>query len=578
MTEHRHTVPATPHPAPATDAAESPNRFALGLPYALLIAAAFALLTWASWNGLSELGTRWLNDEAYSHGILMPLIILFLVAGNRERIERRRFTPSWTGFALFSGALVFLVAEISQILTLIHYAYLAALCGLIWAVMGRASHYVLIPVSLLLFAIPLPYFAQASLTADLQYLSTQFGVAMLELIDVPVFTEGNIIDLGVFQLQVVEACAGLNYLFPLLGIGHICAYLFQGALWKRIVIVLSCIPVAVLMNAGRIAATGLMVKAYGPAAAEGFFHYFQGWLVFVLSTAFLIGEMAVLNRIGGRSMPLWEMFDLRRQAPGDGDPAAVTPKQTRRIPATLVAGVAAIGMTLVATYAVSGRAEVIPERSPFALFPAMVDDWIGRRSALDANTLGVLEVDDYLISSYASMEEDANVELFVAYYESQRSGAGPHSPKVCLPGGGWEILAIDRVSVPIPGHGMARVNRAVIQKGRDNRVAYYWFQQRGRIFANEFAMKWHLFKDGLLMNRSDGALVRVLTPIHRAEDAELAEQRLQHFVQDMWPVLPGYVPGGNPLAAAQPVGAISRSRPNGQTAYRDLEIAPTDTP
>ena len=150
----------------------------------------------------------------------------------------------------------------------------------------------------LLAALPLPVFLQNELSSRLQLWSSALGIGCLQLVGVMAYREGNVIDLGPIQLQVVEACSGVRYLFPLIALTLLCAYLYRESLWKRILLVLSSIPISILLNGFRIGAIGLLVEAYGGSAAEGFSHFFEGWVFFVASLGLLCAEMWVLARVG----------------------------------------------------------------------------------------------------------------------------------------------------------------------------------------------------------------------------------------------------------------------------------------
>lgn len=117
------------------------------------------------------------------------------------------------------------------------------------------------------------------------------------MFQIPVFLEGNIIDLGVYQLQVVEACSGLRYLFPLMSLGFIAAYFYQAAFWKRAIVFLMTIPITILMNSFRIGVIGVMVDNWGISMAEGFLHDFEGWIIFMACAAilFFAGRFAGKN-------------------------------------------------------------------------------------------------------------------------------------------------------------------------------------------------------------------------------------------------------------------------------------------
>ena len=139
-----------------------------------------------------------------------------------------------------------------------------------------------------------------------------------------------------------------------------------------------------------------------------------------------------------------------------------------------------------------------------------------------------------IFSRTMSVREGKPINLYVAYYGSQRKGSSPHSPRVCIPGGGWEITDLQRNSYANPATGIKlSYNRAVIEKGSDKQIVYYWFSQRGRNIANEYVSKWYLLEDAVLQNRTDGALVRLTTPVGRSESEHEADERLQAFLP-MW--------------------------------------------
>src|SRR5262249_38430578 len=183
------------------------------------------------------------------------------------------------------------------------------------------------------------------------------------------------------------------------------------------------------------------------------------------------------------------------------------------------------------SFSLSGRHEIVPERARFVSFPATLGPWQGRRPALlEAEIEQVLKPDDYIISDYSKANNDV-VNFYVAYYASQRKGYSPHSPIVCIPGGGWQIATFDRTSYHSEPLGVTLpLNRVVIARDNNKQLVYYWFVQRGRNVANEYWSKWYLFVDAVVKNRTDGALVRLVTPLYASESEDAADGRLQSFI------------------------------------------------
>jgi EpsI family protein len=188
------------------------------------------------------------------------------------------------------------------------------------------------------------------------------------------------------------------------------------------------------------------------------------------------------------------------------------------------------------------RAEALPTRQSFTLFPNNIGSWTGKRSSLDAVYLDALKLDDYVIADYRRPGEQS-VNFYVAWYNSQRSGQSAHSPRSCLPGGGWRIDSLTQVAIPAPAAGNAlNVNRMLISQGDQRQLMYYWFQQRGRAVTSEYLVKWYLFWDALTRNRTDGALVRLIVPLGRGTEIAAAETTLNEFAAGIADSLPRFIP------------------------------------
>lgn len=496
-----------------------------------------ALLTiGAYWGGLTELVARWSTQEEYSHGFFIPLISLWLLWQRREALRDSLGAPAWSGLLLLFGASgLLLLGELTAIFILVQYAFLLCLAGLILCLGGAALLRVtLLPLALLIFAIPLPYFVDSQLSWRLQLLSSQLGVAMLRVLDISVFLEGNVIDLGTYRLQVVEACSGLRYLYPLLSIGFLVGYLFRAPRWQQVLLFLSTIPITVLMNSLRIAMVGVLVERWGIGMADGFLHYFEGWIIFLACLALLMAEIWLFERLG-RRRPVLSVLALPNVA---GQGASRAPGVRRHplvyaLPLLLLAGVGVKN--------VGEREEIRLDRLPLSAFPLQLEEWRASESRLETQVESSLGLDDYVIADYRRDNGDI-VNFYAAYYGSQRKGISPHSPQVCIPGGGWLITGLARQPVTLGNGQSFAVNRVLIQRGEQRQLVYYWFEQRGRRIANEYWMKWYLLTDAVMRNRSDGALVRLTTPIKAFEAPATADQRLQDFMQLSVPRLAVHVP------------------------------------
>jgi exosortase D (VPLPA-CTERM-specific) len=505
-----------------------------------LAGAAFGALVLAVifQNTFGVLRQAWAMEE-YSHGVLIPLITGWLLWTRRAQFAAIPFKGSWAGVGLvLVGLLIYFLGSLAAITTVDAYALVVVIAGCVLAVMGwQAFKLALVPIALLLLMNPLPSFFYFNLSAYLQLISSQIGVGIIRLLGISVYLEGNVIDLGAYKLEVAEACSGLRYLFPLMSVGAIMAYLINGKAWLRWLIFLSTIPMTILMNSFRIGVIGVLVDRFGTEQATGFIHFFEGWVIFMLCLALLSLEAWGLLRLTGDKRSFRDLFAF--EAPAGRPAGADTQNRKIAMPAAI-----SLVLLLLAVYparAMPQREEITPERTPFATFPMQLGGWHGRREAIEKLYLDVLQMDDYVNANYVSSGN--LVSLYTAWYDSQRTGVSTHSPKSCLPGGGWRIQSFEQQQLPI-AHGATplTVNRVLIQQGSTRQLVYYWFQQRGRVITNEYLVKWYLFWDSLTRSRTDGAMVRIITPMREGESLATADARLIQFTGEVASRLSSFVP------------------------------------
>lgn len=501
----------------------------------LLFVVAFA-------GDMDSLYHTWTTYEEYSHGILIPFIVAFLIYQKRDRLEQLPFTGSWWGVGiLLLGVVLHVAGRLAVVSTLGQYALVVSLAGLFLAVMGwRAFRHILIAMLMLAFMVKLPAFIYHNLSSELQLISSEIGVWFIRLFGISVFLEGNVIDLGAMKLQVVEACDGLRYLFPLMALSLILAIFYKAPLWRKAIVFLSSMPVTVLMNSFRIGVIGVTVEYWGQEMAEGFLHDFEGWVVFMAAFLVIFAEIFLLNKLVGEKQPLAEVLSL--ELPMKADPAVQ--RQIRTLPRTFYAALVVLVMFFAVSQSLRVGDSIHPPRAPLDRFPLGIGEWNGLPGRLDAVFLKELDLDDYIVADYRA-GQGAPINFYVAYYNVQAEGEGTiHSPRSCLPGSGWRIQNLTQQTLPgIDWAGVPlQVNRAVIAKDQQQVLVYYWLQQRGRVITNEFMAKWWIFWDRILRNRTDGALVRVMVEIEPFADITVVERRLQGFVAQTIPLLHKHIP------------------------------------
>ncbi|WP_295536671.1 VPLPA-CTERM-specific exosortase XrtD [uncultured Thioclava sp.] len=491
--------------------------------------------------GLQSLGAAWSTPE-YSHGPLIPLISLYLFA--RElRHAPAHSSPQhtrWQGVVVIIAALaVAAFGDLAQIPDIVTYALIGWLMGVVLLVMGwQAGRHHWKPVLHLIFMLPLPQILYWKLTIALQLISSELGVALVRAFDIPVYLSGNVIDLGVYKLQVAEACSGLRYLFPILSFSYLFGILYRGPFWHKAVLFAMAAPLTVGLNSLRIGVVAILVNSYGIGQAEGFLHVFEGWVIFGAAIAILSFTAVGLQRLTPNPRPLSEALDLNytRFAPELRRLTQIAPSRALMVALGLAALASAAWLAL-------PRPEALPPaRSDFSTFPRSIEGWQGEMRALEPQTVQVLGATDYLNAVYASPDRSAAVNLFVAWYADQTGGAGIHSPEVCLPVGGWEVSNFGPRSLTLPHRASFAVNRAVITKGLNRQLVYYWFDERGVAMINDWRAKLSVIVDGVTRGRTDGALIRYVTPIGPGENVSVADARLTKFIAHSLPRLGAYVP------------------------------------
>jgi len=194
--------------------------------------------------------------------------------------------------------------------------------------------------------------------------------------------------------------------------------------------------------------------------------------------------------------------------------------------------------------ALRSQAEIVPTHKALSEFPREVDGRTAKDLELSPEALAVLGPGDFLVRDYADLAgQRYPVNLYIAYFQSQRTGDTIHSPKNCLPGAGWTPLQVDRVPLRGPQGEAITVNRYILGNGDQKLLALYWYQAHGRVVSSEYTAKLYLVADAMRLNRTDGSLVRVLTVIEpNSQSYDAAQKRVTDFAESIIPQLDQYIP------------------------------------
>lgn len=211
-------------------------------------------------------------------------------------------------------------------------------------------------------------------------------------------------------------------------------------------------------------------------------------------------------------------------------------------------GIAAVLMLATAlVLQAHSRSEYFPPRASLASLPLQIDGWTGTDDALDQQTLDILGPGEFLMRDYYSASQTQPLDqpwinLYIAYFPTQKAGDTIHSPNHCLPGAGWIPTSRELVRLTRPDGSSFPVNRYVVAKTGERQLVLYWFQAHGRAVASEYWAKYYLVSDSVRMNRSDGALVRLMTPMLDGESAVVAQARMMKLGSQVLPLLDSYIP------------------------------------
>ena len=504
---------------------ESKNK-SLNLPILILaVLLAIALLGFY-WPVLNKWIVFLANSEDYSFGLLLPVVSAYIIYLKWPKIRQESWNPSWLGLAILAlGFSIYLVGELAADPFIPRLSFVLVITGVVCLFGGIKNVRLLgFPLLLLVFMIPLPGMVTKSLTLPLQLMSSSLAAGFLRAMGVRLTLQGNVIDLGVRQLQVVAACSGLRYIFALLALGIIFCYFFQRRIWKAAILLISLIPVAIIANALRVAAMGLF-----PSLEQGFWHGFSGRLIIL----FCLGFLGLFNWLLNYLFP-----SLSAPIPIiDSTPVATVMPLNIKQPSYMPYLISALALTfMVGPLAMQlGHVSKTPILQSFSNFPMKLGSWQGHFVSIDPEVVKRVGSDAHLKAEFQDSQHPV-VTLWIAYYESQSKSAGSiHSPKYCLAGGGWNTLESGKRHVE-PGHP---VQYMLMEQAGARMIVYYWYIQGGRWVANEYARKFFTGYDGLVSRRNDGALIRLITPV--AHDPAAALERMDSFVKLLIPILPQYI-------------------------------------
>jgi exosortase D (VPLPA-CTERM-specific) len=485
----------------------------------------------AYWIPLKSMVNTWVTNGDYSYGFVIPFISAYILWDKRNEIKKIHLESSWNALPI----LIFFVllslygilgssGNISMPSIPILIILFCAFC-LGWSSLKELA----VPLGFLIFMVPIPSSIEGSLGLFLKNISTKMGGSIIRMLNIPVNVNGNVIDLGVLQLQVVDACNGLRYLFPLFALGVAYSYFFEKVLWKRIFVVLSTIPIAVLTNGIRIGATGILSERFGAGIAEGFFHGFSGWALFMFAFVCLI----IISRI--LSLFKDKIKTGEEKVSSDQENSSSLPSgRTGKINPAFYTSIGLLAMVGILSFSTS----VLPAvniKGGIESFPTSFSGWGGEQQLVTQEIIEKSGAEEAFSASYRNTKQD-----YISLYMGYRSTAFLsnenffHSPTVCLPASGWTITSdtIHTLS-DVPQFGELKVRQLIMEAMGEKQLVYYWFQTKNKETPSKTINRFHLALHALKRDNTHDLFIRPITPISKNETVEAAQTRMDGFVRDM---------------------------------------------
>jgi len=546
-------------------------------PFLIAAALAFVYAT-----VLVKLGGDWWRDENYSHGLLVPFVIGYIVWLEFDTLRNAPKNPSvWLGCGLiFLALLMLLGGTLGAELFTRRVSFVLVLAGIVVYFWGaRILKLLVVPFVLLLLAIPIPQIIFNKIALPLQMYASQMAIWGMRVFEVPSIRQGNVIEIlprgatQIVALEVVEACSGIRSLMTLVTLALVLAYFTGGGdkrsrrgwfaflsnfdFWRAIILMLSAIPIAIITNAARVTATGVLTYHYGKRATEGMLHDASGWLVYVAALGLLLLVNLALKKASNLRYQVssqsksqttdyeFQSENQRLETESRGGEAIISSTVSvsysrPRVSISLLVAVLFGGGVFINWFEQRGEVEV--KRKPLSEISAQLGEWRQKGDAIrfSAGAEKALGTPDYTMREFV-LPDGRLANLYVGYYASQRLGVTYHSPLHCLPSSGWVMTQPQYIEIKLPSGKTFTANKFIIENGIYNEVLIYWYQGRGRATASEYTDKINTVWDSILRRRSDGAMVRVMTSVGNSEAeatsnaADLAAQtaaQLPEFVPE----------------------------------------------
>ncbi len=494
----------------------------------------FVLFIVAYWMPLKTMVGIWWTNEDYSYGFLIPVISAYLLWEKRRTLHEMRISNEWL---VMPFLILFVLVSLYGVLGSSGNVAMPSLPILIILFtafcFGRGVvRRLLLPLGFLFFMVPVPNVIERTLGLMLKSIASHLSGWVIRLFGITVHVSGNVIDLGVTQLQVVDACSGLRYLFPLCALGVLYAYFFEGIWWKRVASVLATLPIAVVTNVIRVSITGVLASKYGSKTADGFFHGFSGWAIFLVAFVLLFLFGRVLRFFPPKGRPVGE------PKPSEAGGEVTLKHGSSNIkPAFLTS----VGLLLIVAI-LSWSTKALPPvtiQGGITSFPLTIKGWQGQIEYIDPDIIIRSGAEDSFSGLYRNSSKD-EISLYIGYRSTAFLATENffHSPEVCLPAAGWKIKKQSIHTIEeVPPFGNLKVAKLVMEYMGSEQLVYYWFQTKNKASYDKNINRFHLALHAITRDNTYDLFIRPIMPLRPDEKIEEAEKRMDQFVREMMDTL-----------------------------------------
>ena len=480
-----------------------------------------------------DLVREWYEHENFTYGFLIPFIVLYLLWQERGALRAVPLSPTpWGAVSLLATLLVGFAGRVIGDVFTMRVAMVLTLGSLIHLFMGtRYLKALLFPLAYLLLMVPPPYLVVKEVSYHLRMLDAAIAEKALQAVGVPVYRDSYFLHLPNVSLEVADVCSGVASLFALLALGMIYVHSLPVGRGSKALVMLGALVFPIVANLLRIFLVGFTVYYYGPVMLGAFFHQFTGTFTFGIALLLLIALGEFLRRQQPRARQRTRVGSAPERA------ASAAKRPLAWLPFFLALGIFAGVLFLSGHLSARQRVNLA---SDLKTLPAALGNYVLSKTELPES----YEDPDAEAALDRFYEDPSRklLELFVGYRSFQD---GPHrlqSPKLNLPSR-WNFVWVEPDRIPIPGSATIAASWMLTQKGESQRLVLYWYQARGRTFGDELSGRVDQVISVLSSGRTDGAVVRIATPVEPNESPDEARAFIKAFVNVFYPHLVRMLPG-----------------------------------